>query len=70
MVMRDSLMFAVVGIAIGIPVALGLSRAITSILYETRRSMWEFWAQRPVLHLGSVRRPLLCQRGALPGSTL
>jgi ABC-type antimicrobial peptide transport system permease subunit len=35
MVMRDSLMFAVVGIAIGIPVALGLSRAITSILYET-----------------------------------
>jgi predicted permease len=35
MVMRDSLAFAAIGIAIGIPVSLGLSRAIVSILYET-----------------------------------
>ena len=35
MVMRDSLAFAAIGIAIGIPVSLGLSRAIASILYET-----------------------------------
>src|SRR5581483_4296448 len=35
-VMRDSLAFAAIGIAIGIPVSLGLSRGVTSILYETR----------------------------------
>jgi predicted permease len=35
MVMRDSLTFAAIGIAIGIPVAVELSRTIASILYET-----------------------------------
>jgi ABC-type antimicrobial peptide transport system permease subunit len=35
MVVRDSLAFAALGIAIGIPVSLQLSRAIASILYDT-----------------------------------
>jgi ABC-type antimicrobial peptide transport system permease subunit len=33
MVVRESLALVVIGIAIGIPVALGLSRYVTSLLY-------------------------------------